>query len=61
MTATMDRSDKEARTIHCANLTPEKITEELLYELFLQVKFLLNLSAILSALLDYQQISSVFC
>lgn len=42
MTAAMDGSDKEARTIHCANLTPERITEDLLYELFLQVKFILN-------------------
>lgn len=29
--------DHDARTIHCANLPIDKITEELLYELFLQV------------------------
>lgn len=29
--------DHDARTIHCANLNADKITEELLYELFLQV------------------------
>lgn len=31
--------DQEARTIFCANLVPEKITEELLYELFIQVRY----------------------
>lgn len=30
--------DHDARTIYCGNLYAEKITEELLYELFLQVK-----------------------
>lgn len=29
--------DHDARTIHCGNLYAEKVTEELLYELFLQV------------------------
>lgn len=29
--------DHDARTIHCGNLYAEKITEEILYELFLQV------------------------
>lgn len=32
-----NKTDHEARTIHCANLVPEKISEEVLYELFLQV------------------------
>lgn len=32
-----DNSTQEARTIHCGNLMSEKITEEILYELFLQV------------------------
>lgn len=30
--------DDDARTIHCGNLYADKITEELLYELFVQVK-----------------------
>lgn len=29
--------DQNARTIHCGNLNADKITEEILYELFLQV------------------------
>lgn len=29
--------DHDARTIHCGNLYADKITEELLYELFVQV------------------------
>lgn len=33
----MGDGDHDARTIHCGNLPQEKITEELLYELFLQV------------------------
>lgn len=33
----MNDDDRDARTIHCGNLYAEKITEELLYELFLQV------------------------
>lgn len=32
-----DNEDHDSRTIHCGNLPQEKITEELLYELFLQV------------------------
>lgn len=32
------RADEDARTIYCANLS-DKITEEILYELFLQVNF----------------------
>lgn len=35
--------DKDARTIHCGNLNADKITEELLYELFLQVIFVIKL------------------
>lgn len=33
----MNDDDHDARTIHCGNLNPDKVTEELLYELFLQV------------------------
>lgn len=33
----MGDDDHDARTIHCGNLASDKITEELLYELFVQV------------------------
>lgn len=33
----MGDDDHDARTIHCGNLAQDKITEEILYELFLQV------------------------
>lgn len=32
-----EQSDHDARTIFCGNLVPDKVTEDLLYELFLQV------------------------
>lgn len=38
-----EKSDHDSRTIFCANLVPEKVTEELLYELFLQVRLKKNL------------------
>lgn len=36
--ATQNNGDEDARTIYCANLS-EKVTDTLLYELFLQVSF----------------------
>lgn len=33
----MGDDDHDARTIHCGNLAQDKITEDILYELFLQV------------------------
>lgn len=33
----MGDEDHDSRTIHCGNLAQDKITEEILYELFLQV------------------------
>lgn len=33
----MSNDDPDARTIYCGNLAQDKINEELLYELFLQV------------------------
>lgn len=41
-TAIEDNSTSDLRTIHVANLVPEKITEALLYELFLQVSYQKN-------------------
>lgn len=33
----MDSDDHDARTIFCANLSSDQVTEDVLYELFLQV------------------------
>lgn len=40
-----EANDQDARTIYCANLS-EKITDELLFELFLQVNIYLRVKLI---------------